>query len=88
MPNTTLYELTRSIPWSHVIKHRRINWLGHLLRLPEELPAKLAPWEYLRKTKRPPGKPKTTWMILLKKDLSPEEVDPHDLDHVTTLAND
>ena len=91
MSNIDLYCKTETIPWSQTIKRRRLNWLGHLLRLPDETPAKQALNEFLRKTKRPPGKPKTTWLSQIKQQLSPIGIDPYHPDHVTALtglAND
>jgi hypothetical protein len=38
--------MTDTTPWSEAIKKRRLNWFGHLLRLPENTPAKLALKEY------------------------------------------
>ena len=86
--NTTVYQQTNTTPWSEIIKKRRITWFGHLLRLSNETPAKQALQEFTRKTKRPQGKPKTTWLSQLKKDLSSVNIDPCDLEHVTNLANE
>ena len=33
---------TKATPWSEIIKERRMKWLGHLSRLPEETPARRA----------------------------------------------
>ena len=60
--NEELYRKTKSIPWSKTIRKRRLSWLGHLLRLPEEAPAQKALTEFLRPVKRPPGRPITTWV--------------------------
>ena len=46
------------------------TWLGHKIRLPPETPARNAFEEYLRKVKRPQGRPKTTWMQTIRQDLS------------------
>ena len=40
--NENLYKRTKIIPWTKVIKIRRLRWLGHLMRLPETTPAKQA----------------------------------------------
>ena len=88
MSNMDLYNKTETIPWSVITKRRRLNWLGHLLRLSDETPAKQALIEFLRKSKRPPGKPKTTWLSQIKQELSPLGIDPYDLNHVTNLAKD
>ena len=49
----TLYTKTKTEEWSITIQRRRLNWLGHLMRLHPETPARLALVEYLRKIKRP-----------------------------------
>ena len=40
--NTELYSITKSEPWSTIIMRRRLNFTGHLLRLNENTPARLA----------------------------------------------
>ena len=78
-------------PWSETTKSRRLSWFGHLLRLPEETPARQALKEFPTKVKRPVGKPKTTWLSVVKTDL--ENADIHiintslDFSHVTNQAN-
>ena len=38
--NIDLYRISKiDTPWSSTIKQRRLNWLGHLMRLPEETSA-------------------------------------------------
>ncbi len=58
--NNELYKKTGS--WSIIkeITHRRLRWLGHMLRMEQDCITKIA----LRWTppgKRKPGRPKTTW---------------------------
>ena len=65
-----LYEMTKVEPWSRTIRRRRLNWLGHLMRLPPETPARISLYEALRTTKRKRGKAKTTWLKVIEKDLS------------------
>ncbi len=60
--NKDLYKCTKQEPWSQNIKRRRVRWLGHLMRLPVETSVQQASQESLCPTKRPPGKPKTTWI--------------------------
>ena len=48
---------------------RRLLWIGHLFRLPEDAPAKQVLTEGIRKVKRPRGKPKTTWLGAVQKEL-------------------
>ena len=66
-----LYEITQAQPWSEVIKRRRLNWLGHLMRLPADTPARQALEEHLRQTKSKAGRPKTTWLKTIQNDLEP-----------------
>ena len=47
-----LYEMTKVEPWSRTIRRRRLNWLGHLMRLPPETPARISLYEALRTTKK------------------------------------
>ena len=65
-----LYEMTKVEPWSRTIRRRRLNWVGHLMRLPPETPARISLPEALRTTKRKRGKAKTTWLKVIEKDLS------------------
>ena len=68
--NNELYARTKCEPWSEIIRGRRLTWLGHLMRLHPETPARKALKEYLRKVKRPQGRPKTTWMQTVRQDLT------------------
>ena len=67
--NRNLYEQTNEILWSKKIKSRRLSWLGHLLRLPEDTPARQALAEAQRQVRRPRGRPKTTWISAIQKEL-------------------
>ena len=66
--NEQLYKMTNQKPWSQEVKKRRISWYGHLMRLPEETPAKRALREYQRYVRKPRGKAKTTWLDVIDKD--------------------
>ena len=37
-----IYRVTKAEPWSRVIKRRRLRWLGHVMRLEDDTPAKQA----------------------------------------------
>ena len=68
--NEDLYKRTIQKPWSHTIRIRRVRWLGHLLRLPEEAPARKALdiyFHYL--VKHPRGAKKISWVDTVNKDL-------------------
>ena len=46
-----------------------MRWLGHLLRMNRETPARRALDEFTRKGKRPIGRPKDTWLHMVKQTL-------------------
>ena len=46
--NEKLYHITKAEPWSTTIQRRRLKWTGHLLRLPEETPARQSTFEVLK----------------------------------------
>ena len=60
---------TKCIKWSQKVQQRRINWFGHLCRLPENAPAKLAFFESTTYTSKPQGRPKTIWIDIIRKQL-------------------
>ena len=47
-----LYQLTNTTPWSTIITKRRISWLGHLMRLDSDTPARIALKEALKQSPR------------------------------------
>ena len=52
-----------------MITHRRLKWLGHVLRLNEETPARSNLNECIINKKLPIGRPKFTWLEGIKQDL-------------------
>ena len=69
IPTTELYTRTKQVKWSEIIRQHRLRFTGHLLRLDKTTPARRALEEALRPTRRPPGRPKTTWLEVTKADL-------------------
>ena len=68
--NDKLYKITKSKPWSKSIKRRRIRFFGHILRLHPSTPIKQALTEVTTQThKRKAGRPKTTWINMMRNDL-------------------
>ena len=55
--------------WSKTIKERRLSWYGHLLRLPDNTPAKSVLREAQRHVKKPRDGQKLTWIKMIEKDL-------------------
>ena len=58
---------------------RRLNWLGHMLRLPDRIPAKVAFKEHLRISKGNRGRQKHTWIGQINDDLKPINITMKDL---------
>ena len=67
--NNNLYIITNTEKWSKTVTRRRLNWLGHLMRLDTETPARKALTEFLTPSKHPRGRPKATWLSIIKTDL-------------------
>jgi len=70
MSSEKFNSITKVIPWSKVIANRRLRWFGHLVRLPEGAPAKMALKEAERATPIPRGRRKTIWLEVMKKQLT------------------
>ena len=67
--NEELEKLTKQENWNITILKRRLNWLGHLMRLDEETPARLALRQALKESRRPVGRPPHTWLKQIQEDL-------------------
>jgi len=72
--NKDLYEKTHQIEWSKTIEHRRVRFLGHVARLDDSAPAKKALYEALRPCKKPKGRPKTTLLNTIDKNLKQRNI--------------
>ena len=67
--NDKLYEVTGVKPWSINIKIRQLKWFGHLIRLPENTPAKIALMHFTKNSKNPRGRPRLTWVSMITNNL-------------------
>ena len=67
--NDKLYEKNKQEPWSSKVKRRALNWLGHLLRLDITAPARKYLNAFVQPCKRPPGRPKETWLSYIRQIL-------------------
>jgi len=72
--NEDLYSKTKEIPWSKVIKKRRLTWYGHLLRLPERTAAKAALREIRKYHPKPRGGQKLTWIKQVDKEMKENKI--------------
>ena len=85
--NTELYEKAKSRKWSTQIKKRRLQWYGHLLRLPDESSAKAALGEARRWANKSRGGQKKTWLKMIDKDLENISIKVQMKDSVTIIRN-
>ena len=67
--NNDLYTKTRCEPWSKTIKRRRLNFLGHIMRLNNNTPVRRALKEATTPTKGKIGRPNHTWIKTITEDL-------------------
>jgi hypothetical protein len=67
--NENLLKRTKAKLWSQNIKVRRLKWTGHLLRLPQHSPARLALDEITNNKKINKRTNKKTWIKQIDKDL-------------------
>ena len=67
--NVDLYAKVNTEKWSKTIQRRRLNWLGHMMRLDEQTPVRLSLTEALSDVHRKVGRPTLTWLKLIQKDL-------------------
>ena len=61
--------MTKEPPWTKQIAYRRLSWFGHMMRLDDNTPAKLALKEAERPIKMSRGGQRTTWLGQMKKHL-------------------
>jgi hypothetical protein len=86
--NAELYRRTRVRPWSVVVKERRLRFLGHVLRLNSDAPARQSLQEALKPAKRKQGRPKLTWIQQIRNDLKECGMNPDsDFQNVYQLAS-
>ena len=70
MKSEDVYRITKETNWSEIIKRRRLSWIGHLFRLPDDTPAKTAFKVCQRKINRTRGRPKLDWITMIRKQLN------------------
>lgn len=73
--NEDLYRITKQIPLSRIIQKRRLSWFGHLMRLPETTPARIAFNVAVGPKKRKRGRPKHIWLNTIQDDLNELNID-------------
>ena len=88
--NKELYQNIGAEKWSNLVKRGRLSWLGYLITLDEETPAKKALAEYFRKVKKKCGRRKTCWIDIIKKDFQHLNMNDETkfLQHLNVLSGD
>ena len=87
--NEDLYQLTNATPWSEIIGERRLRLFGHICRLHPDTPARQSLTEATRPQTRKVGRPKLTWVKLIKNDLEKIGIQANeDFSNIISIAND
>ena len=73
IPNTSIYAMTNTEPLIHLVRLRQLRFLGHILRLPEEEPAKRYALYIPTHGKRKPGRPRTSYLTYVRELLGDKE---------------
>ena len=64
--NDELYATTEAEPWSRRIRRRQLSWFGHMVRLPDDTPAKKSFAYAQRPEAKPRGRQIITWLTMMK----------------------
>ena len=77
--NADVRRITDQPPLSSIIKSRRLTFFGHLARMDENADVSQAIFEPPPENwRRPPGRPRTTWMKNIHDDLSSLDLGIHE----------
>ena len=85
--NIAIYSMTNTEPLVYYVRKRQPGFLGHILCLPEEGPARRYTFSVPPHGKRKPGHPRTSYITYIQWVLGYHEVDIS-ADEIATLAED
>ena len=72
--NTTVYSMTNTVPLIHLVRHRQLKFLGHILRMSKEEPARrYALYIPTIGKRRPPSRPRTSYLTYVQRLLGDNE---------------
>ena len=71
--NTTVYSMTNTVPLIHLVRHRQLKFLGHILRMSKEEPARRYALYIPTIGKRRPGRPRTSYLNYVQRLLGDNE---------------
>ena len=87
VPNTTIYAMTMTTPLFNRVKSRQLRFLGHILRLPDEEPARQYALYTPPHGRRKAGRPRTLYLTYIQRLLGDHE-DILQEKQIATLAKD
>jgi hypothetical protein len=85
--NKELYKRTKELAWHKRIKVRRMRFLGHVMRLHEDTPARQELKEATYSTKKQKQGNNRTWVKQVNKDLADLKLSLNDADLVTLVGD-
>ena len=71
--NITVYSMTNTVPLFHLVRHRQLKFLGHILRMSKEEPARRYALYIPTIGKRRPGRPRTSYLNYVQRLLGDNE---------------
>ena len=71
--NTTVYSMTNTVPLIHLVRHRQLKFLDHILRMSKEEPARRYTLYIPTIGKRRPGRPRTSCLNYVQRLLGDNE---------------
>ena len=71
--NTTVYSMTNTVPLIHLVRHHQLKFLGHILRMSKEEPARRYALYIPTIGKRRPGRPRTSYLNYVQRLLGDNE---------------
>ena len=83
----SIYSMINTEPLVYYVRKCQLSFLGHVLRLPEEEPARRYAFYVPPHGKRKPGRPRTLYVTYIQRVLRYHEVDIS-ADEIATLAKD
>ena len=71
--NTTVYSITNTVPLIHLVRHRHLKFLDHILRMSKEEPARRYALYIPTIGKRRPGRPRISYLTYVQRLLGDNE---------------
>ena len=72
-PSKLVYSMTNAVPLIHLVRHRQLKFLGHILRMSKKEPARRYALYIPTIGKRRPGRPRTPYLNYVQRLLGDNE---------------